>query len=139
MPVPPPAPAVGDAPSLPAASFEVIFDVPETDYRTAIAIRHDTRMKQVAVQFALQGRNGNVAVYRAICPRCHSGEIEVAVKLDGDGSFAEAPACPALCIACEDKLDSLLEPEPAINSRNEPGDRATLNKHIKAMTTRSWD
>ena len=61
------------------------------------------------------------------------------MTLDGKSGFAEAPACPALCLDCEDALDALLEPKSTSRIGDEPGDRATLGKYLKAMTIRSWD
>ena len=70
---------------------------------------------------------------------CAAGEIVVPVRLTADGGFAEAPACPALCLDCEDALDAILEPETGPAIGDEPGERATLGKYLKAMSTRSWD
>jgi hypothetical protein len=135
----PPAPRQDISPPLPPETFDDTMEVPETGYRTAIAIKHDGRMKQVSVRFVLGERNGQTATYHATCPRCHAGDIEVTVKLTPDGSFAEVPACPTLCVACEDRLDAILEPESPTGSKDEPADRATLGKYLKAMTTRAWD
>lgn len=120
-------------------SFEETMKIPETDYRTAVAIRNDMRMKEVAVTFRLLAQNGPSASYAATCPRCHSGEITVEVALAPDGSFAEAPACPTLCLACEDRLDQLLEPPAKAAQGDEPSDRETLGKYLKAMNLRAWD
>lgn len=126
-------------PSLPPATFQEKMSIPRAGYQTAIAIKHDERKTEVNVTFALQGQDGKSATYAAICPRCNTGEIVVAVSLNADGSFAEAPACPTLCEACEDRLDAILEPGSARTLADEPNDRAKLNKYIKAMTTRAWD
>ncbi len=113
--------------------------VPEAGYRTAIAIKHQGRMTDVRVTFTLQKQEGMSATYSAPCPRCAVGEIVVPVRLAADGGFAEAPACPALCLDCEDALDAILEPDAGPAVGDEPGDRATLGKYLKAMATRSWD
>ena len=120
-------------------SFTETMDIPETDYRTAVAVRNDTRTKQVAVTFRLTAQSGASASYVATCPRCNMGEITVEVALAPDGSFAEAPACPTLCLACEDRLDQLLEPRAKQDLGDKPGDRETLEKHLRAMNLRSWD
>lgn len=123
----------------PPRSFEEKMKIPETDYRTALAVRNATRMKEVSVTFRLTGQHGAVASYAATCPRCNSGEISVDVALAADGSFAEAPACPTLCLACEDRLDQLLEPPTKQDLGDKPGDRETLGKYLKAMNLRAWD
>jgi hypothetical protein len=61
------------------------------------------------------------------------------VALAPDGSFAEAPACPTLCVSCEDRLDLIMEPEAAKGLGDQPGDRETLGKYLKAMNLRAWD
>ena len=124
---------------MPTASFQQWLAVPEAGYRTAIAIKHQGRMAEVPVTFVLRQQDGHSATYVAQCPRCAKGEIIVPVRLTADGAFAEAPACPALCLACEDALDAILEPEKGPGLGDEPGDRATLGKFLKAMTIRSWD
>lgn len=113
--------------------------IPATDYRTAVAVRNDTRMVAVDVTFHLTAQNGATASYAATCPRCNSGEITVDVALAPDGSFAAAPACPTLCLACEDRLDQLLEPQAKKPIGEQPGDRETLGKYLKAMNRRAWD
>jgi hypothetical protein len=123
----------------PPESFEAILSVPERDYLTAIAIRHEGRMREVPVTFLLRQHDGEGAAYAAICPRCNTGEILVDVALNGEGGFAEPPACPSLCLACEDALDAILEPAAATSIGDEPGDRETLRRYLKAMTIRSWD
>lgn len=120
-------------------SFEETMNIPETDYRTAVAVRNDTRTRQVTVTFVLTGQSGRQASYTATCPRCHEGEITVDVALAPDGSFAEVPACPTLCMACEDRLDALLEPQARESIGDQPGDRETLGKYLKAMNLRAWD
>ncbi len=115
------------------------MNTPEMDYRTAVAVRNDTRTKEVSVTFRLIGQNGASARYAATCPRCNSGEITVDVALAADGSFAEAPACPTLCLACEDRLDQLLEPAAKQDLGDRPGDRETLGNYLKAMNRRAWD
>ena len=115
------------------------MEIPETDYRTALAVRNDTRMKEVTVTFQLLAQEGASASYAATCPRCNTGEITVDVALAPDGSFAEAPACPTLCLACEDRLDQLLEPRAKLDIGQQPGDRETLGKYLKAMNLRAWD
>ena len=120
-------------------SFEEKMEIPETDYRTALAVRNDTRMKEVTVTFQLLAQEGASASYAATCPRCNTGEITVDVALAPDGSFAEAPACPTLCLACEDRLDQLLEPRAKLDIGQQPGDRETLGKYLKAMNLRAWD
>lgn len=113
--------------------------VPRTDYRTAIAIKHDEAMKQVTTTFYLRDRHPAAATYAASCPRCDEGEIVVEVRLKPDQSFAEAPACPSLCLACEDRLDALLEPPGAPGPESEEGGRAGLEQHIRTMNRRAWD
>jgi hypothetical protein len=125
--------------SLPPGSFEETMNVPEAGYRTAIAIKHPGRMTEVTVTFTLREQVGNSATYAGLCPRCKTGEIVVAVKLDPDGRFAEPPACPMLCMDCEDRLDAVLEPQPGLSLADEPGNRATLGKYLKAMSLRSWE
>ena len=134
-----PVPAHGATPGQPPASFAEIVDVPAAGYRTAIAIKHDGRMTKAEVTFNLKEHTADSATYSALCPRCHAGEIAVAVKLKADGSFAEAPACPTLCLACEDRLDDILEPDRGPALEDQPQDRATLGKYLKAMSTRAWD
>jgi len=130
-------------PSMPAApappSFTEKMNIPATDFRTAVAIKNDTRTTEVAVTFLLKAQDGVVASYGATCPRCNVGEITVDVVLAPDGSFAEAPACPTLCVACEDRLDLILEPEVKKGLGDQPGDRETLGKYLKAMNLRAWD
>jgi hypothetical protein len=123
----------------PPDSFQQTMSVPEQGYRTAIAIKHAGRMTEVSVTFRLRRQEGGSATYAAPCPRCAAGEIVVPVRLSADGGFAEAPACPALCLVCEDALDAILEPDAGPGLGDEPGDRATLGKYLKAMTVRSWD
>jgi hypothetical protein len=125
--------------NMPIVSFQQPLAVPEAGYRTAIAIKHPGRMAEVPVTFVLRQQDGNSATYAALCPRCAKGEIIVPVRLTAEGAFAEAPACPALCLACEDALDAILEPEKGPDLGSEPGDRATLGKYLKAMSIRSWD
>ncbi len=132
-------PSAGLTPLLPPATFQETMNIPRADYQTAIAIKHDVRTSEVSVTFVLQTQDGKSATYAAVCPRCNTGEIVVAVNLKADGSFAEAPACPTLCEACEDRLDAILEPGSGKTLADEPGDRATLSKYLKAMTTRAWD
>lgn len=123
----------------PLERFQERMNVPEAGYRTAIAIKHEGRMTEVLVTFVLRQQDGASATYAAPCPRCSSGEIVVAVALNPDGSFAGVPACPALCLDCEDALDAILEPNTGISLADEPGNRETLGKYLKAMTTRAWD
>lgn len=125
--------------SLTPATFVATVEVPAERYKTAIAIRHGGRTNQVTVTFVLQDHNEQSATYSAVCPRCQIGAIEVAIKLCADGSFAETPAFPALCIACEDRLDAIIDPQASAGHKEEPSDRAALSRHIKAMTTRAWD
>jgi hypothetical protein len=127
-----------EAPS-PPDSFQQSMNVPAEGYRTSIVIKHEGRMTEVLVTFSLRQREDGVATYAAPCPRCAAGEIVVPVRLTADGGFAEAPACPALCLDCEDALDAILEPETGPAIGDEPGERATLGKYLKAMSTRSWD
>jgi hypothetical protein len=115
------------------------MNIPSTDYRTAVAVKNDPRTVEVAVTFLLKAQVDAQATYAATCPRCHSGEITVDVALAPDGSFAEAPACPTLCLACEDRLDLMLEPPVKKTIGDQPGDRETLGKYLKAMNLRAWD
>ena len=126
-------------PAVPPSSFTEKMNIPATDYRTAVAVRNDTRTVEVEVIFHLRDQTETTACYAAKCPRCHSGEITVDVPLAADGSFAEAPACPTLCLACEDRLDQLLDPPAKKNIGDQPGDRETLGKYLKAMNLRAWD
>lgn len=115
------------------------MQVPEATYRSAIAITHSGRMKDVNVTFVLQSRHDSVATYTAKCPRCKAGDISVTVPLKPDGSFAEPPACPMLCLACEDRMDAMLEPGTGREAGQEPSDRAGLDQFIRTMNIRSWD
>ena len=127
-------------PAAPAPpSFTETMNIPASDFRTAVAVRNDTRTVEVAVTFRLRDQSETTACYAATCPRCNSGEITVDVPLAADGSFAEAPACPTLCLACEDRLDQLLDPPAKNNIGDQPGDRETLGKYLKAMNLRAWD
>jgi hypothetical protein len=121
----------------PPASFLHVSEIPETEYRTAVAILHSERMRAVSITFELKEHAGTHATYAAVCPRCNAGEIIAVAELQSDGSFKEQPACPTLCMACEDRLDAMLEPEGGFNPDNEPAGRATLDKHLKEMA-RSW-
>ncbi len=127
------------AETLPPQTFEESMRVPETEYRSAIAIKYTGRMMDVRVTFALQAQDGHSAEYAAVCPRCNAGSITISVKLRPDRSFAEPPACPMLCLDCEDKLDSILEPGAEKETERGPADRASLNKHISTMNIRPWD
>ncbi len=131
--------APGAGPSLPPATFAGIVEVPSESYKTAIAIQHEGRMTLVEITFILQGCNDGVASYSAVCPRCQIGPIELTVKFNQGGSFVEAPAFPALCLACEDRLDAIIDPQAWAGLKEEPTDRETLSKQIKAMKTRAWD
>lgn len=115
------------------------MNVPAADYRTAVAVRNDTRMIETDVTFHLVTQTGDTARYAATCPRCGSGEITVDVPLAADGSFTEPPACPTLCLACEDRLDQLLQPPAKKSLGDQPGDRETLGQYLKAMNLRAWD
>lgn len=127
-------------PAAPATpSFTEKMNIPATDFRTAVAIRNDTRTVEVTVTFLLTAQDGASATYAATCPRCKTGAITVDVALAPDGSFAEAPACPTLCVSCEDRLDLIMEPEAAKGLGDQPGDRETLGKYLKAMNLRAWD
>ncbi len=126
-------------PAAPPPSFTEKMNIPETGYRTAIAFRNDTRTLEVTVTFLLRQQSATQASYAATCPRCNSGEITVDVALAPDGGFAEAPACPTLCLSCEDRLDLILEPQAKKSLGDQPGDRETLGKYLKAMNLRAWD
>lgn len=123
---------------VPPSTFHQKMHVPESGYRTAIAIKHTGRMTEVSTTFVLRKQDGESAIYAALCPRCSVGEIVVAVKLNPDGTFHEEVACPTLCIGCEDSLDAMLEPGAA-KGDGQTHDRATLNECLKAMNVRSWD
>ena len=120
-------------PGSPPSSFREALTIPETAYRTAVAIQNRGRMKSVEVVFVLQTHDARSAHYQAVCPRCHTGDIAVIVKLTQNGQFQAPPACPALCLSCEDKLDSMLE---SGSSSRTPSDRAALNATLKIMTSR---
>ena len=120
----------GGAGRQPPQTFLETVDMPLTASRTAIAIKN-ARMTATTLTFTLQGRKGNEATYSAVCPRCGTGEIVAFARLNPDGSFAEHPACPSLCLACEDRLDAILEPEPSL--KDEPANRDTLGKYLRAM------
>ena len=112
--------------------------MPEADYRTGIAIKHVGRMTEVLVTFTLSYQDGVSARYVAPCPRCAAGEIVVEVKLAADGGFAEtrlARRCARL--RGRPRCHSGAAHGPGIG--DEPGDRATLGKYLRAMSTRSWD
>lgn len=113
--------------------------VPAADYRTAVAVKNDMRSTEVTVTFRLAAQSEAMASYAATCPRCNVGLITVDVALAPDGTFAAAPACPTLCLACEDRLDLMLEPKPQKSIGDQPGDRETLGKYLKAMNLRAWD
>ncbi len=83
-------------------------------------------MNSVEVEFVLQTHDARFAQYEAICPRCRTGEITVIVKLAKDGQFSGTTACPALCLACEDRLDAILK---TVSSSNAPSDRARSTRH----------
>jgi hypothetical protein len=102
------------------------FEIPAARSQTALGIKHDTKTIKVAVTFMLVSRQGNTARYSAVCPRCHSGIIEAAATLNPDGSFAEPPACPSLCEACEDHLDAILEGHATAKPTYETLNRVTL-------------
>jgi len=127
------------ATTFPPETFQQAMQVPEAAYRSAIAITHNGKMRDVSVTFVLQSRDDHEAHYVAPCPRCRDGSITVAVPLKPDGSFAEPPACPMLCLACEDRMDAMLEPGTHTETEREPSDRAALNQFIRAMNIRSWD
>ena len=124
------------SPSSPPKIFLKKFDVPETEYRTAIAIQHKGRMSQVDVAFVLRMHDAMSATYHGLCPRCLTGEISVVVKLLPDARFAEVPACPGLCLACEDQLDAILERNASTAHGDAPSNRAGLSNTLKMMTTR---
>ena len=113
-------------PDQPPVMFVEEFEIPAARSQTALGIKHDTRTVKATVTFLLIGREGNTARYSAVCPRCHSGVIEVTAKLNSDGRFAEAPACPSLCEACEDHLDAILEGHAATRPTYETLNRVTL-------------
>ena len=129
----------GDAASQPPKVFVETMAVPLAKYRTAIAIKTTGPTAEVNVAFSLVERMGDLATYTGRCPRCRDGEIVAQVKLKPDGSFSERPACPGLCVACEERLDAILGPSAAAaGSRKEPVNRSTLAQHLQAMTRR-WD
>jgi hypothetical protein len=130
-------PVRGTKPYLTPETFLEKMEVPTAPYRTAIAIKHQGRMNQVMVAFVLQAHDDQSATYSAVCPRCQIGAIVVVVKLNVDGSLAEAPACPTLCLACEDRLDAIIDPQAWVGLKVEPSDRETLSMQIKAMKTRA--
>ena len=58
-------------PAAPATpSFTEKMNIPATDFRTAVAIRNDTRTVEVTVTFLLTAQDGASATYAATCPRC---------------------------------------------------------------------
>lgn len=124
---------------LPPDTFQETMRVPETAYRSAIAIMHNGRMTDVSVTFVLLSWADNVASYAAECPRCNEGRIDVAVPLQPDGRFAEPPACPMMCLECEDRMDAMLEPRTEKEAGRELSDRAGLDQFIRTMNIRSWD
>ena len=71
-------------PGSPPASFREALTIPESAYRTAVAIQNRGRMKSVEVVFALQTHDARSAHYQAVCPRCHTGDIAV---MDEAGYF----------------------------------------------------
>jgi hypothetical protein len=129
-------PDAADGPG-PPQTFVEMMEIPDSSYRTAIAIKSASRMKTVAVTFALRERQGDTATYAATCPRCHEGELIAIAELDQNGKFKELPACPALCLDCEDRLDAILEPSAPDHSSESSG-RGTMDKYLKAMKP-SWE
>jgi hypothetical protein len=125
--------------TLPPETFQQTMQVPEAAYRSAIAIKHNGRMTDVRVTFVLESRLDQVATYAAQCPRCNEDKITVAVPLNPDGSFVVPPACPMLCLACEDRMDAILESDTSRETGDEPSDRIGLNQFIRTMNIRSWD
>jgi hypothetical protein len=127
----------GGSAQSPPRTFVHDSEIPETEYRTAVALLHSARTRPVSINFELKEHAGPRATYAATCPRCHEGEIVAIADLNADGSFREPPACPALCMACEDRLDALLEQEGGYDPDKEPSGRETLDKYLKAMA-RNW-
>ena len=80
--------------SMPAApappSFTEKMSIPTTDFRTAVAIRNDTRTTEVTVTFLLKAQNGASAAYVSTCPRCQVGVIKVEVSLAHEGRLSTA-------------------------------------------------
>ncbi len=113
--------------------------VPQSEYRTAIAIQHDERLTDVELTFLLQDQEGTTATYKARCPRCNEGEIVATLPLNADGSLPEDPAVPGFCLDCEERLDAILGTQDSRETRARPDDRATLRTLLKTMNVRPWD
>lgn len=124
---------------VPPDTFLEKMRIPQVGYRTAVAVKHDARTVEVDVTFVLREQDGRSATYTAVCPRCNAGELSATVGLTPEGDFAEAPACPTLCLDCEDAMDAMLDPAGSSALRDGPGDRASLSEFLKLMNSRSWD
>ena len=120
----------------PPGTFIAELAVPDVMLQTAIGITHDNRMTQVAVMFHFTGLENRVARYAASCPRCHAGVIEAFVAIDSGGRFVDQPACPALCEACEDQLDAILEGRSSSKRSYVAENRVTLKKFTRPMKRR---
>ena len=117
----------------PPAMFIAELAVPEAISQTAIAITHASRMTKVAVKFHLTAMEDRVARYAASCPRCHNGVIEAFAAIAASGEFVEPPACPALCEACEDQLDAILEGRAPGKPSYADEHRVTLKKFSRPI------
>ena len=117
-----------DTSGQPPVTFIEELAVPTAMLQTAIGITHDNRMTKVAVKFHLAGMDNRIARYAASCPRCHDGVLEAFVAIDPGGGFVEHPACPALCEACEDQLDAILEGRASSKRSYVAENRVTLKK-----------
>ena len=121
-------------PLRPPDTFTETMQIPVASYRTAIAIKNVVRMHEVTVVFSLKEYNPGVAIYSGRCPRCQVGNITVYAKINPDGGFSERPACPTLCIDCEERLDEILEPARKTNLKSEPSNRTRLDKYIRGLS-----
>ena len=120
----------------PPGTFIAELLVPDVMLQTAIGITHDNRMTRVAVTFHFSGMENRAARYAAACPRCHDGVIEAFVAIDSGGRFVDQPACPALCEACEDQLDAILEGRASSKRSYAAENRVTLKKFTRPIKRR---
>ena len=104
------------------------MQVPTRPAQTAIGIRN-ARLRTVSVAFYRTGFDFTTATYEAACPRCLDGVLKASIRLAGDGSFLEPPACPSLCERCEERLDAILDGADKARSY-ESTHRITLDRRL---------
>lgn len=122
-----------EGPDQPPVMFIEEFEIPAAKSQTALGIKHATQTVKATVTFTLMSREANTARYSGLCPRCQNGVIEATAALNPDGSFAEAPACPSLCEACEDQLDAILEGHAATRPTYEMLNRVKLSRRAAPL------